>query len=314
MFSFKSACRFVVDCVVETVVDTVGLVGFVAVTGYEIVKEVTAEGVASAKDTSIADIEAHLEENSVSQDDRIKDYLIVSYDKIIYSHKKWEISGETTFITPRDGDGCFVFIREGKHQMSDVNFSIHYNVEVHYSSLGQKKMYFDHISVNNIPVDGKVTNKSSAASVLNDISNITKGVVFNDDAVGIRFFSECGAVLLFNEINCNRSLTDYIDMPKATLKSFLINAEENLNIYIDEIVKFSSDESNSNTSSSSQQNFEIYLRVLEFDSVYNVKFDDIKAQYKKLAKKYHPDSGTGDAYRFKLITEAYEYLQESYSN
>ena len=57
---------------------------------------------------------------------------------------------------------------------------------------------------------------------------------------------------------------------------------------------------------------EIYLKVLEFDSVNSVKFDDIKVQYKKLAKKYHPDSITGDVNRFKLVTDAYEYLQENY--
>ena len=101
-------------------------------------------------------------------------------------------------------------------------------------------------------------------------------------------------------------------MPKANLNAFLINARENLQIYMDDIEGLFYDESSNNKSSWSQQNFEIYLKVLEFDSVNSVKFDDIKVQYKKLAKKYHPDSITGDVNRFKLVTDAYEYLQENY--
>ncbi|TCI60825.1 hypothetical protein EVJ26_11105 [Exiguobacterium sp. SH3S1] len=58
--------------------------------------------------------------------------------------------------------------------------------------------------------------------------------------------------------------------------------------------------------------FAIYLKVLEFESLYNITFDQIRKRYKQLARRYHPDSATGDEYRFKLIREAYEYLENNY--
>lgn len=256
--------------------------------------------------------ERHSSQNNLNRDSRMNDDLFISYNRLVYPNNKWEFLGNTTLIKSEMGDGYFLLIEEGKHQMNDEDFYIQYTIESHYSSSGQKKMYYDHINVNNIPVEGKITNRSTAASVLKDINNITKGAAFNEDAIGRKFFMDCASVLLFNEININRRLSDYITMPKANLNAFLINARENLQIYMDDIEGLFYDESSNNKSSWSQQNFEIYLKVLEFDSVNSVKFDDIKVQYKKLAKKYHPDSITGDVNRFKLVTDAYEYLQENY--
>ncbi|WP_214735365.1 J domain-containing protein [Exiguobacterium sp. s154] len=61
-----------------------------------------------------------------------------------------------------------------------------------------------------------------------------------------------------------------------------------------------------------EESFTIYLKVLEFESVHNVTFEQVRKQYKKLARRYHPDSTTGDEYRFKLIREAYEFLESNY--
>ncbi len=59
-------------------------------------------------------------------------------------------------------------------------------------------------------------------------------------------------------------------------------------------------------------NYDIYLKVLEFDSVHNVTFDEIKKRYRALARKYHPDSPTGDERRFKLVRESYEHLEANF--
>ena len=52
-----------------------------------------------------------------------------------------------------------------------------------------------------------------------------------------------------------------------------------------------------------------YYKILDLD--YNCNEKDIKKQYKKLAKKYHPDKKNGDIEKFKLISEAYEILSNS---
>ena len=261
---------------------------------------------------SYSNTERNTSQENLNRNDRINDDLFIPYNRLIYHDYKWEFSGNTTLIKTEDEEGYFLLIQTGKHQMNDENFYIQYTIESLYNSSGQKKMYFDHINVNNIPVEGKVTNKSTAASVLNDIANITKSAAFNEDAIGTRFLVDCAAVLLFNEININRGLSDYITMPKTPLNAFLMKAKGKLKIYMEEIEDLLTYESSNNTYNSSRQNFEIYLKVLEFDSVNSVKFDDIKVQYKKLAKKYHPDSITGDSNRFKLVTDSYEYLRENY--
>jgi len=52
-----------------------------------------------------------------------------------------------------------------------------------------------------------------------------------------------------------------------------------------------------------------YYKILELDK--NASSEDIKKQYRKLAKKYHPDANPGDKRaeeKFKEINEAYEVL------
>jgi DnaJ-class molecular chaperone len=54
--------------------------------------------------------------------------------------------------------------------------------------------------------------------------------------------------------------------------------------------------------------FKDYYKILGIENKADEK--DIKAAFKKLAKKYHPDSETGSEERFKEINEAYDVLQD----
>ena len=54
-------------------------------------------------------------------------------------------------------------------------------------------------------------------------------------------------------------------------------------------------------------------KILEIDK--NASGDDIKKAYRRLAKKYHPDTNNGDDTKFKQVNEAYKILTDkSYAN
>ncbi|MDZ5472410.1 DnaJ domain-containing protein [Bacillus sp. 31A1R] len=67
-----------------------------------------------------------------------------------------------------------------------------------------------------------------------------------------------------------------------------------------------------NHSSTNEDRIVQYLRILELDP--NVRnFTIIKRQYKKLAKKYHPDSADGDSAKMSEINVAYEALDSIFN-
>jgi molecular chaperone DnaJ len=54
------------------------------------------------------------------------------------------------------------------------------------------------------------------------------------------------------------------------------------------------------------------LEVFELNKNYTL--DDLKLRYKKLALKYHPDTGCKDPNKFKMISKAYVILKEKYNS
>lgn len=242
----------------------------------------------------------------------INNELFFTYDDTTFDDKLWEISGKSIMIKSVKEDLVFLFIKEGQHKLRDKNFTIKYNIVQHYDSNGERKMYFNHIFLNDILVKGKMTNKESAVFILKDISNITKGAAFLNNSIGTRFILECAATLLFNKFNNNRNVTDYINMPQTVREKFIQTMDEKLEAYYSNISESLFKENSNSYDHSNVENFDIYLKVMEFKSVNGITYDNIKTQYKILAKKYHPDMINGDAERFKLIQDTYQYLQEHY--
>ena len=55
-----------------------------------------------------------------------------------------------------------------------------------------------------------------------------------------------------------------------------------------------------------------YLNTLGLSTKDVLTLSDLKTNYRKLAKYYHPDNHeTGDAEQFKKVQEAYDYCQEN---
>ncbi|PLR89328.1 hypothetical protein CVD19_23870 [Bacillus sp. T33-2] len=69
---------------------------------------------------------------------------------------------------------------------------------------------------------------------------------------------------------------------------------------------------NSNFGFENEDKIVYYLRILELDA--NVRnFTIVKRQYKKLAKKYHPDLANGDSEKMSEINIAYEALDSIFN-
>lgn len=60
------------------------------------------------------------------------------------------------------------------------------------------------------------------------------------------------------------------------------------------------------------ENYKNYCGILELSLDHNKS--EVKKQYYKLALKYHPDKSKGNDDKFKLINEAYEYLNNYHKN
>ena len=160
-----------------------------------------------------------------------------------------------------------------------------------------------------------MTNIESAASATAMLYKETDGAAFQNSTVGQFFIGACSDLIIFNKFNKGRTLIDYKSLSDFIIDEFIVNANNEGEVYLEQInnkAYATINEENHNTNYHSSS-FDIYLKILEFKSMHNISMTDIKSQYRKLAKLYHPDSSTGDATRFKLINEAYEFLLENYT-
>ncbi|GAK14579.1 J domain-containing protein [Geomicrobium sp. JCM 19039] len=55
-----------------------------------------------------------------------------------------------------------------------------------------------------------------------------------------------------------------------------------------------------------------YLQIFEFESTDQVSADELRRRYRIMAKRYHPDSPTGDVHKFKRVKEAYEHIKKEH--
>jgi len=55
-----------------------------------------------------------------------------------------------------------------------------------------------------------------------------------------------------------------------------------------------------------------HMKVLEFQQHEQVSLEEVKARYRLMAKRYHPDSPTGDIVKFKRVKEAYEQIKKKH--
>jgi len=118
----------------------------------------------------------------------------------------------------------------------------------------------------------------------------------------------------FNSYISKKSLTHYANIGGHQLdkvieehESFVESYTEELYKKIEELIYDEADNSHSEKYMYSLEDFEIYLDILEFDSIYSIQYKEIETQHKKLSKKY-----TKDSKRLQLVNSAYIFLKTNY--
>lgn len=189
-------------------------------------------------------------------------------------------------------------------------------VKTHTLNGDAKKKYYSTIRINGTLIEGHITNKATAIELIFDVYHATSGQIFENSLVGDMFIVACAYMIYFNQYNANRSLDSYVYLPDLKINKYLLDSQTKTDEIAAELLKSFLEclqgTEGKMTDVNNSGHFDKYLRTLEFESAHNVSSAQIKKQYRKLAKKYHPDSQTGDANQFMLINEAYEYLQANY--
>lgn len=242
------------------------------------------------------------------RDKILKDIDYLTLNQISYGDLS--ITGETIII--QNKTNAFMFFKTGLNSISDSTFHLSYSVMNYSKRNGDKLKYITDVKVNDTSIDGQITNSTTAAKILVEMFYKTKGKLFNDSNVGKFFMEMCSYLFIFNKNNNNRTFNDYTHLESQDLSSFIDSAYKEYLQMLNVLNEKAKIELHISNNLNHQQDFEIYLKLLEFEDINNLEFSDIKEQYIKLALKYNLDKETSDAKRFELITQAYEYLKQNY--
>ena len=186
----------------------------------------------------------------------------------------------------------------------------------------------DYIEVNGYKVYREIVDETSLLDAMKDIILRMSQVNADEPLVIESFLRLCSHVIaqrIYHKNNkavTNNNVTIWINEDEqmfevrellypgyaSKLESFVDEVYLNAQIIYENVFNamYKSDET-------SMTHTTIYLQILEMTDISNPSIEEIKKQYRKLAKKYHPDIENGDEKHFRLITKAYEGILKEYS-
>ncbi len=226
-------------------------------------------------------------------------------------------SGDAIFFSSMATNRVYAWYETGQFKLSHQNDLILFTLAQHFVN-GSPRLYIAKMNINSrvfeFPI-GKFSDyfltlekeremrRVGEYISLNAMNVVAEVMAFNKFSREVTSFKRLKAVTLEQQAHYLNDYDNYLDSARNRIFDLVQDTFQNENSY---------SEDSSSTFNQREESFTIYLKVLEFESVHNVTFEQVRKQYKQLARRYHPDSVTGDEYRFKLIREAYEFLESNY--
>ncbi|WP_214774499.1 DnaJ domain-containing protein [Exiguobacterium sp. s37] len=226
-------------------------------------------------------------------------------------------SGDAIFFSSMTNNRVYAWYEVGQFNLSHQNDLILFTLARHFVN-GSPRLYIEKMNINSrvfkFPI-GKFSDyfltlekerkmrRVGENISLNAMNVVAEVMAFNKFSREVISFKRLKATTLEQQTHYLKDYDSYLDSARNRIFDLVQDTFQDENSY---------SEDSGSKFNQREESFTIYLKVLEFESVHNVTFEQVRKQYKKLARRYHPDSETGDEYRFKLIREAYEFLESNY--
>lgn len=225
--------------------------------------------------------------------------------------------GNATFFSMRTNNRVYAWYETGQFKLSHQNDLILFTLNQHFVN-GSPRLYIAKMNINSRAFEypiGKFSDyfltlekeremrrvgENIALSAMNVVAEVMAFNKFSREVISFKRLKSTNSEQQAHYLN---DYDKYLDSARNRIFDLVQGNFQDENSY---------SENSGSKSNQREESFTIYLKVLEFESVHNVTFEQVRKQYKRLARRYHPDSVTGDEYRFKLIREAYEFLENNY--
>lgn len=226
-------------------------------------------------------------------------------------------SGDAIFFSSITSNRVYAWYETGQFKLSHQNDLILFTLARHFVN-GSPRLYIKKMKINSRVFEFPIGKFSDYFLTLEQEREMRR---VGED-ISVNAMNVVAEVMAFNKfsreiISLKRLKATTLEQQAYYLKDYDNYLDSARNRIFDLVQESFQGEDNYSENTGSkfnrqEESFTIYLKVLEFESVHNVTFEQVRKQYKKLARRYHPDSTTGDEYRFKLIREAYEFLESNY--
>ena len=162
---------------------------------------------------------------------------------------------------------------------------------------------------------GTIYDEISLINVIKELNMETRGNFIKYEYPLLDYMIFFVSLLYFNANLSKKSLTHYANLDRLKLTEIIVESEEyvhtNVTRLIETIKNLNLNESFDRSNKRIRytvEDLEIYADSLEYDSVYDVRYENIEKQYKKMVEKYKNNTN-----RLKIVNTAYNFLIEIFS-